>query len=222
MKRGPLVAAIVGVVVIILMVAVLILPKATQVRSKQKEVTQAKQQETTLRLQIQQLQAAAKDAPQDRKRLANLEGAIPPTADLPGLIRLLNGAAGQSGVAFMSVAPGQPTLAPSGAVSVIPTQITIVGGFFALDQYLFRLESLPRAEKVTTVQVSPAGSGWPQLQITLAVEFYTTDTSAGPGSVPGGSDQPGAQGVPGVPGAVHSPPVVVPSASPSPSISPSP
>jgi Tfp pilus assembly protein PilO len=216
MKRGPLVAALVSVAVIILIVAVLILPKAAQVRSKQQEVAKAAEQEGALRLQVEQLAADAKDAPKDRKTLAKLQAAIPPTADLPGLIRLLNSAAAESGVDFAAVAPGQPALTPSGQLSVIPTQITITGGFFAVDQYLFRLESLPRAAKVTTVQVGPGPNQWPQLQLTLTVEFYTTDVSAGPGSIPGASTQPG------VPGAVPSPPVVVPSASPSPSTSPSP
>ena len=96
MKRGPLIAAVVSAGVIILMIGVLILPKASQVRSKQREVDQAEQQESVLTLQLQQLQAAAKDAPQDRKKLAGLQAAIPSTADLPGLIRLLNTAAAQT------------------------------------------------------------------------------------------------------------------------------
>jgi Tfp pilus assembly protein PilO len=217
-SRGPLIAGLVAVVVIILAVAVVILPKAAQVRAKQKQVTEAKGQESALRLQVQQLQAYAKEAPKDRKQLAKLQAEIPPTADLPGLIRLLNSAASQSGVDFMSVAPGQPVLSPTGKVSVIPAQITVLGGFFSLDQYLFRLESLPRAAKVVSIQVTPGPQLWPQLQISVAVEFYTTDTNAGPGSIPGGSEL-GAPGG-GVPAVLPSPPVVIPSASPT--ISPSP
>jgi Tfp pilus assembly protein PilO len=218
-KRGPLIAALASVGVIILIVAVLILPKAGQVRSKQREVAEAKQQQSTLQLQVQQLQAAAKDAPKDRKTLAKLQAAIPPTTDLPGLIRLLNSAAGESGVDFMSVSPSQPVASPSGNLSVIGAQITVLGGFFAVDQYLFRLESLPRAAKVTSIQVGPGPDQWPQLQVALTVEFYTTDTNAGPGSVPGATTQPGAPGtsaISPIPGASPSPSA----GSPSPSVSP--
>lgn len=214
MKRGPLIAALAAAAVIILMIGVLILPKASQVRAKQREVDQAQQQESVLRLQLQQLQAAAKDAPTNRKKLASLQAAIPPTADLPGLIRLLNTAAAQAGVDFMSVSPSTPTASADGKTSAIPTQITVVGGFFAVDQYLFQLETLPRATKVNSVQLSP--QGWPKIQVALAVEFYTTDTSAGPGSIPGAtSGQTGPLGAP-----VPSPTGLVPSASPSPSVSP--
>jgi Tfp pilus assembly protein PilO len=216
MKRGPLIAALVAVGVIILMVAVLILPKASQVKAKQAEVAAAEQQEASLRLHLQQLQADAKEAPKNRKALAKLQAAVPPTVDLPGLIRLLNTTAAQSGVDFMSVTPGQPTISSSGGVSIIPATINISGGFFAIDQYLFRLESLPRASKVTSIQVAP--SGFPQLQLSLSVEFYTTDVSAGPGSAPGPTDQSGLSTAP-LPGQS---PSAVPPASPSPSTSPTP
>jgi len=214
-KRGPLIAAVVSAGVIILMIGVLILPKASQVRSKQREVDQAEQQESILTLQLQQLQAAAKDAPQDRKKLAGLQAAIPSTADLPGLIRLLNTAAAQTDVDFLAVSPGSPTSSADGKTSVIPTQITVVGEFFAVDQYLFQLETLPRAAKVNSVQLSP--QGWPKIQVALSVDFYTTDTSAGPGSIPGATTGQ-TVGLPGMPG--PSPSGLVPSASPSPSVSP--
>jgi Tfp pilus assembly protein PilO len=207
LKRGPVIAGLVSAAAIILLVAALILPKASQVRSKQRDMAKARQQEAVLRLRLQQLQADAREAPKDRKQLAKLETALPPTADLPGLIRLLNGIAGQSGVDFMSVAPGQPGSATGGGLSTIPTQISISGGFFAVDQYLFRLEQLPRAAKVTTVQLSSGGGQG--LQLTLTVEFYTTDTSAGPGSIPG----PTSGGTTSSNG--------VPTASPSPTPSPS-
>jgi Tfp pilus assembly protein PilO len=206
-KRGPLIAALVGVGVIILMVALLILPKASEVRAKQKEVALAEQQEATLRLHLQQLESYAKEAPRNRKELAKLQNSIPPTADLPGLIRLLNAAAGQSGVDFMSVSPAAPTASQAESVSVIQAGINVIGGFFAVDQYLFRLENLPRASKVMSIQVSP--SSWPKLQVSLSVLFYTTDVSAGPGSIPGPTDQAGSLGGVPVPG-------------PSPSVSPSP
>jgi Tfp pilus assembly protein PilO len=73
---------------------------------------------------------------------------------------------------------------PAG-VSVIPTVITVNGSYFAVDEYLFRLESLPRISKVTQIGLVPGPTGYPQLALTLTVNFYTTDVSAGPGSEPG-------------------------------------
>lgn len=211
-RRGPLIVLAAGLALVAIVVAVLILPKASQVRSKQKEVAQSKQLQQTLQVQYEQLQADAKQAGAERKQLAKLQRQVPPTADLPGIIRSINGLADQSGVDFMIIAPGQPTLQTSGQVSTIPTAITLVGHFFAIDQFLFKLEGLQRASKVVTIQVTqgPQASTDPgQIQVVLTTEFYTSDVSAGPGSVPGAT-----QGV--APGTGSSTgPQPTPSASPS-------
>ena len=184
MNRKPaIIAGLVGLGLILVMVVGLISPKASQVRKKQKEVQAAQQQEGTLRTQLEQLQAAAKDAPKDRRRLSVLQRQIPPVADLPGIIRMLNNTSDKSAVDFMTLTPGQPT--SLGQISVIPVQITVEGGFFAVDQYLYLLEHLPRVSKVTTLAVTPGANGLHTLQLQLAANFFTTDTSAGPGSAPG-------------------------------------
>jgi Tfp pilus assembly protein PilO len=182
-RKPAIIAGLVGLGLILVMVVGLISPKASQVRKKQKEVQAAQQQEGTLRTQLEQLQAAAKDAPKDRRRLSVLQRQIPPVADLPGIIRMLNNTSDKSAVDFMTLTPGQPT--SSGQISVIPVQITVEGGFFAVDQYLYLLEHLPRVSKVTTLAVTPGANGLHTLQLQLAANFFTTDTSAGPGSAPG-------------------------------------
>jgi len=189
-RKPAIIAGLVGLVLILGMVVGLISPKASQVGKKQKEVQTAQQQEGTLRTQLEQLQAAAKDAPKDRRRLAALQRQVPATADLPGIIRLLNNTADRSGVDFMTVAPGTP--ASGGPVSMIPVQITIQGGFFAVDQYLYVLEHLPRVSKVSTLALGAGATGLPSLNLSLTANFFTTDSNAGPGSVPGG--QQGAAG----------------------------
>lgn len=199
-RRGPILAAIAGLALVILMVAFVILPKASQVREKREQVDAARQQEAQLQVRLDQLRALAQEAPKNRRRLRELDAAIPPNADLPGLIRLLNGIAERSGVDFMTVAPSTPTPSPF-AAAVLPTQITVAGRFFSVDQYLYRLENLPRAAKVTNIQISPQGGGLNYLQIGLNVEFYTMDTTAGPGS----QGEAAANGQTGAPGATATP-----------------
>ena len=183
-KKPALIAALVGVGLVIVMMVGLITPKASQVKAKQKDVTTAVQQQSLLALQLSQLQAAAKDAPKDRKRLAKLDSQIPPEADLPGLIRLLNTTTDKSAVDFTAIAPGSPT--QSGSITVIPIQVTIKGTFFAVDQYLYLLENLQRVSTVTNLTVTPLDQtvSPPQLQVALTANFYTTDLSAGPGAAP--------------------------------------
>lgn len=188
-KKPALIAALVGVGLVFVMVIGLITPKASQVKARQKDITEAVQKQSVLALQLSQLQAAAKDAPKDRKRLAKLESQIPSEADLPGLIRLLNTTTDKSAVDFAALAPSSPS--PSGSITVIPIQITIKGTFFAVDQYLYLLENLQRVSSVTNLTVTPLDQtvSPPQLQVALTANFYTTDPSAGPGAVPDAAQQ---------------------------------
>jgi Tfp pilus assembly protein PilO len=200
-RRAPLIVAIVGVVVALLVVVGLILPKQSAVTKKQGEIDLAQQQESQLRTDLAQLKDVSQQAGQLRKRESRLAAEVPPTADLPGIIRLLNTTALRSAVDFMSVSPGQPAASASGTTSTIPVQVNVGGGFFAVDQFLQRLERLSRAAKVTTITVTPGEAGSGTVSIAMTVEFYTTDSSAGPGSVPGST-----QGVaPTVPGTSPSP-----------------
>ena len=203
-RKETLIVGAVGVVLAILMVLVLIKPKANAVHAKQAEVITAQAQQQSLLTTLAQLKADEKDAPADRKLLAGLRAKIPPTADLPGLIRLLNKAADQANVDFLTITPGSPTTSTDGQVSIIPVQLMVTGGFFSIDQYLFQLESLPRISTVTNVSLNGGTSGT-QLQASLTVNFFTTDLAAGPGSNPAPGSTIGSSASP------------TPSANPSPS-----
>ena len=196
-RRGPIIAGAIVAVVAVLAVFFLVLPKMSEVTKARDELASAEAQETALRAQLASLKEAQANAPQVKAQIAKLSNEVPPTADLPALIRLLTAAADGSAVDFFTVAPGNPQLDPTGSFSSIPTSISVTGGYFALDQFLFRLETLPRAAKVTSVSITPGGaapigSTANSLSMQLGVEFYTTDTSAGPGSAPGPTEAGGA------------------------------
>ncbi len=210
---APLIAGAASLVLAVIIIVVLILPKASQVTAKQRDLQTAQDQEQSLHLQLRQLQAAKAEAPKDRAALAALQALVPPTPDLPGLIRLLDEAAGQAGVTFMSVSPGQPAPATTGAgVTTLPGQIMVTGSFFALEEYLIKLESLGRAASIQSMNIIPSAGSSSGLQMALTVQFFTSDASAGPGSAPGATG----------PGGPSTSPGTRPSATPSSPFSPSP
>lgn len=202
----PLFVGIGFAVLAVLVVVLLVLPKMGQVGERQDALEAAEDEEIALQVQLRALQDAQAQAPETERRIAEIEEQVPPTADLPTLFRLLQAAADRSAVDFFSFAPGTPTPdAEGGGFSLLPSQVTVNGSYFALDEFLFLLETLPRAAKVTSVVISPGGGGegtatatGSTLSMQLTVEFYTMDTSAGPGSVPGPAD--------GVPSAPTTPP----------------
>ena len=192
-RRATIIVAAVGVVLAILMVVFLVLPKMNAVSAADTELETTKAQQATLLSQLAALQQAQDDADANRKIIASVEQQIPPTADEPGFLQLLSGAATNAGIKLWQFTPGQPVLNEAINLSEIPVTFTVKGNYFALAEYLYNLETLPRVAKVQTVSVSPADDATatgsvPFLQMTGSVILYTSDTSAGPGSVPGASD----------------------------------
>jgi len=203
-RRGPIIAGAASILVAVLAIFLLELPKMGQVSQTEEELQAAQDEEISLDAQLRALQEAQAAAPETEAEIARIEDEVPPTADLPALFRLLQGAADQAAVDFFSFTPGSPSPDAAGSYSTISSSILVTGSYFAIDEYLFLLETLPRAAKVTTISVTPASTDAESatatstgtLSLSLTVEFYTTDASAGPGSVPGPT-----QGLVTVPGA---------------------
>ena len=192
-RRGPIVAVIVSGVLALLAVALLVLPKMNQVSDARKDLETAKDEEVSSQAQLRALQDAQAQAPETEQEIRKLEHQVPPTAELPQLFGLLQTSADRSAVDFFQFTPGAPTPDASGEFSLISSQITVTGSYFALDEFLYGLETFRRAAKVMSIAVTHASSGGGttgggttgSLNMAIIVEFYTTDASAGPGSVPG-------------------------------------
>jgi len=198
-RRAPIIAGVIAVAVALLAVFLLVRPKMSEVSTTEDDLQTAEDQEVTLAAQLNALQDAQAAAPETEQEIAAIDAEIPPTADLPSLFRLLQGAADRSVVDFFSFTPGTPAPNTAGTFSTIASQVTVSGGYFAIDEFLFLLETLPRAAKVTTLAVTPSAAATGEtttstgtLQLQVTVEFYTTDVSAGPGSIPGPSEVSGA------------------------------
>lgn len=194
-RRGPLITGVISGVVVLLAILMVVLPKMSQVSKARDDVSTAKDQAQTLEGQLRALQDAQATAPETKAQIARLESLVPPTADLPAIFRIMTDASDRSSVDFFTMSPGTPTADPSGTFSTITTQVNVTGGYFSIIDFLYRLETLQRATKVTSITLSSSGAAAEtsgttttptgELSLQLIVEFYTTDSSAGPGSQPG-------------------------------------
>jgi Tfp pilus assembly protein PilO len=194
-RRAPIIAGAIAVALALLAVFLLVLPMMSDVTTTGGELQTAEDQEVVLAAQLDALQEARAAAPKTEQEIAAIEKQVPPTANLPSLLRQLQGAADRSAVDLFSFMPGAPAPNADGTYSSIASQVTVSGGYFAIDEFLFLLETLPRAAKVTTLAVTPSAAATGEtttstgtLQLQVTVEFFTTDVSAGPGSIPGPSE----------------------------------
>jgi Tfp pilus assembly protein PilO len=190
-KRGPLIAGAGMALLALLLVFFLVTPKMGEVSEARAELDEARNEQQTLESQVRALEDARDSAAVARQTIAEVDQQIPPTADLPGLILLVQNAAVGSGLDLVTVTPGSPTFNAEAGLSVIPVSVNGTASYFDVAEFLFRIETLPRAAKTLTVSLAPGGDattttiGSPELAMTASVELYTSDTSAGPGSIPG-------------------------------------
>ena len=192
-RRRPLIAGVAVGVVVVLVLVLLVLPKLGQVKSANDSLDQAVSQQSTLNSQLAALKQAEQDAPKNRETIRKVQEAIPPTVDQQGFILLLQNAAIQSGVDLFTITASNPVFDPATSLSTISNSLTVSGTYFAVTEFLFNVETLPRASKVTSVSLAPAGTSG-SLTLQAAVDTYTSDTSAGPGSSPGPTSGSGATG----------------------------
>jgi Tfp pilus assembly protein PilO len=188
-KRAPIVAGVIMAVIVVLAFLLIVNPKRAEVADAQSQLEAAQSEELTKVAQRASLQQAEAEAPANRKIIRQVEQQLPPTADPQGFILLLENAAAKAGVDLTQESIQSPTASETG-VTTIPINVTLSGTYFSLDEYLFQLETLPRAAKVTSVSIASGATGDATtvsgtLIMQVTIELYTTDVSAGPGSDPG-------------------------------------
>lgn len=184
-QRKPLAIAAAFAVVSLIALVLVVMPKMSAVKAQQKLLDDVQTQGQQLAAQVGALRQAKHDAPRVKAEMAALDAQMPVTTELPTLLRQIRAVADGAAVDFVQISPGSPTPSTTGGFSTIPTQVSATGSYFAVTEFLYRLETLRRAVKVTNLTLGPGPDGLPQLALQLTAEIYTTDSSAGPGSVPG-------------------------------------
>lgn len=190
-QRAPLFAIIGAVAVGIILIVFLVLPEMGKVSKAKDDLANAQAQEQTLQVQANALEDTKANAPANRTIIDHVHDQIPPTADEPGLLQLLNGAAVDSGLDLTTIAPATPTFDQATGLSTITVQVSALGTYSDVTAFMYRVETLPRAAKVTSLTLAPGAAATtvsPQLTMTATLEAYTSDTSAGPGSEPGATE----------------------------------
>jgi Tfp pilus assembly protein PilO len=193
-KRAPIFAGIGVAVAVLIVLFFLVLPKMGQVKDANATLTELQAQQATLGAQLAALQQAETEAPLNRETIRKVQQAIPPTIDQQGFILLVQNAAVASSVDVVTISPSNPVFDPATSLSTVTNSLTVTGNYFAVTEFLFKIETLPRAAKTTSVSIAPSPSetNASLLTVTLSIDIYTSDQSAGPGSTPGPTSAAGA------------------------------
>jgi Tfp pilus assembly protein PilO len=181
-SRAVIAAGAGAVIVALLVVFFLVLPKMGQVGEAEQELEDAQAEQQTLQSRLAALEQAQEEAPANEAQIRAVDRLVPPTADLPGLILFLRNAATSSGVQVLSLTPANPVASEDAAFSSISVSASGEATYFSLVRYLYRIETLPRAATVQSIDLSPTEG---TLSFAATITLYTSDVSSGPGSEPG-------------------------------------
>jgi Tfp pilus assembly protein PilO len=191
-RRAIVIAGVGAGLLALLLVIFLVVPKMGQVTDAEQELEDTRDQQQTLSTQLNALEQAQAEAPENEATIRRVDAQVPPTADLSGAILLLRNAANVAGVQVMSLTPAAPTPATSGNYSSISVSASGEGSYFAVVKYLHEVETLPRAATVESIDLNPTEGL--TLSFAATITLYTSDVSSGPGSEPGPTE---AGAVPG-------------------------
>lgn len=184
-RRGPLIAGAVGVVLSLLLIFFLVLPKLNGVTEARQDLIQAQADRGTLEARLGALRDAQENAPEAQRIIAEIDIKVPPTADVSSVIRMLDIASTQSTLDLQSFTPVAPVFDADVGLSRIDIQVSVTGTYFELDEFLFLVETLPRAARLLNVTIGASAILAGELTMQATVQVFTSDTSAGPGSQPG-------------------------------------
>lgn len=193
-RRAPLFAGIGVAVLVVFLILFLVLPKMGEVSEAKTTLDETASLQSTLESQRSALLDAKDRAPDAKATIAEVDRLIPPLADEPGLLLLLNNAAIASGLDVVSFSPSPGVYDEVAQLSVISVAVAGAGTYFDVTEFMYLIETLPRAAKMTTFSLAPGSSGeggdattttTSGLSFTGSISLYTTDASTGPGSVPG-------------------------------------
>jgi hypothetical protein len=181
-KLSPaLIAAVTAAIVLVLVAGgwfLLVSPKRSEASHLDEEIAQAQTEAVSAQ---QAVDAANKIKPVAVPDLFKLAKAMPDDVDMAGVLLELNRVASESGIAFESITPGQPTKLTG--YRVIPTDVVFEGNFYSLADFLYRLRNLVsvsggrlnasgRLFAIDKLSFGEADAGFPQIKAAITVDAF--------------------------------------------------
>jgi Tfp pilus assembly protein PilO len=179
-KRAPIFAGVGVAVLAIILIVLFVLPKMGEVTEAQDALAVTEGEEQTLLARQQGLEAARDEAPQNEAIIDEVNSQIPEVADEAGLMLLLQNAASSAGLRVSSFSISEPSFDAAQGLSVMTISVNAEGTYFQVADFLYNIETLPRAAKVLNSDLSPSSSAagtTPTLTLSAGIEAYTTDAN---------------------------------------------
>lgn len=182
-KQLILLMALIVLVIAVSFFFLLYRPKMQQLSAIIDTQVKEEQQIKSARLTLVRLRSAKKQADETNQRLDRIKQVLPAESDIPSIILEIQDIANQAGIEFVSIKPG--TIIPNDGYAEVPLEIVIDGYFYDLVDFLYRLEKMNRAVKVTKVSITEGKKKLPNIQTTIKGSAFVIAPAA-----PSSKDKP--------------------------------
>jgi Tfp pilus assembly protein PilO len=184
MRRNLIIFAAAAVAVVVLFFFLVFTPQSRKIKDTQAQVQTQEQKAESLQNELTRLQVLQKQAPQLREKAVKLDTALPSEPQLAGFILSVQDASNTSGIDWLSISPSPPAgAAGANGVQEINVGISITGGYFQVQDFLVRLETLSRAVKIGTISLSPGATGG-GLACSLSMKMFVSTQPSAASAVP--------------------------------------
>jgi type IV pilus assembly protein PilO len=158
---------ILGLLIIVLLIVgyylLLLGPLLRHLDERAQERSDKQAQLAYLQQDVAQLEAVRREAPEIERQLLELSKRIPTRPEIPTLVLQIEEIANASGVALLSIEPGNPEPPPGGGnFSVVPITMSFEGTYEQMQDFQRRLDDLVRlvtVRSVTFCRTQPFGAG---------------------------------------------------------------
>jgi len=189
-----------ALVVLVLFVVLGLMPQLNKLGdlTQQKSEEEAKLEKA--KLTLKRLQSVRSEAAATEADLIKLSRQVPGDSEVPSLVVELQQMADASGLDFSSVGLGQAE--EKDGFANIPVKMSAKGNFYAVVDFMYRVEKTPRKLVVTKFELTNADA-YPTLDLAVELSaFKSIDTPAAvavPGAAPPVAPAAGATPVAGTP-----------------------
>ncbi len=192
MKLGAryqiLIASILVVVVVGGFILFLEMPKISEFKELDNKKKKSEKEIKTARADIDRLEALLKEQPATNAKLEEIKVKMPSDPQLSTIIREVDRIAREAGVHFESIKPADPI--QQAQYTEIPAEVVVKGRFNGVVDFIYRVFTLSRKIKTTSVDIKATDPGLPFIEVKLNISafmFGQASQSAGAGASGGTS-----------------------------------
>lgn len=143
------------------------------------------QDQEAKKIELAGLQNDKKGAAVTEAKSLSLSKRMPEEADLPSVLVELDNLGNETNVKVLDITPSEAI--PSSGFSTMPVELSVVGSYFNLADFTYKLVKLPREYTLGDISLEEAEQGYPLLKGSLRVNTYIYGADASQSSAAKGS-----------------------------------